>query len=390
MNIEEQMNDQDENMEAINDIIDEKGIESEDVGISNPFDPSKIKVETKQMSLDTLITRMKEGEINLAPDFQRNEVWKPRARSQLIESLLIRIPLPAFYMDATDENKWVVVDGLQRLSTLRNFIIPEDEQSRLRLVDLEFLTDMNGKGFSDLPRYYQRRITETQVTVYLIEKGTQDDVKFNIFKRINTGGLPLSSQEIRHALNQGPAANLLKRLAESELFQKVTTRSMRDQRMSDRECVLRFFAFVLTPYSEYGGGDFDAFLSDAMAKINKMSEQERQQIAARFDRAMLNAHAIFLDRAFRKQTIRQQGRHPINKALFEVWSVTLDALTDAQIDWLTTYKDAVNQSFKILIDSDQEFVNAITQGTGHSNRVHKRFKVIEELIQEILGCGDLL
>src|SRR5262249_12955743 len=143
----------------------------------------------------------------------------------------------------------------------------------LRLSKLEFLTEYEGKKYDELPRSLQRRINETQVTAYLIEKGTPANVKFTLFKRINTGGLPLSPMEIRHALNQGKATELLKKLSKSEAFRKATDNSIQDERMADHECVLRFLAFSLTPYSKYKE-DLDTFLNDAMADLNKMPDSQ--------------------------------------------------------------------------------------------------------------------
>jgi hypothetical protein len=352
------------------------GTEYEDTGIAKPFNPTLINILTKQMSLDTLIKRIELGEIDLSPDFQRNEVWKPTARARLIESLLIRIPLPAFYMDATDENKWLVVDGLQRLSTLRDFGL----NRTMRLQDLEFLTQFHGFGFTDLPRNYQRRIEETQVTVYLIEKGTPPEVKFNIFKRINTGGLPLTSQEIRHALNQGPVTGYLKALANLFEFRRATSNGVSDQRMAARECVLRYLAFTLTPPKEYKGGDFDAFLSATMATLNKMTPADREKLRARLIRALNASHAVFGDAAFRKPT--RKSRSPVNKALFEVWTVTLDNQSDESLDRLKAASKKVKHQVDSFMRDDNDFIDAISQGTGDIAKVRLRFEKFRNVIEE--------
>jgi hypothetical protein len=366
---------------------DGTGIEPEitesDDQITEPFDPTLIRVETKTLSMDLLISRIREGEINLMPDFQRRAgIWSDAAQSRLIESMLIRIPLPAFYMDASDEDEWLVVDGLQRLTAINRFVIKKE----LQLSGLEFLSQLERKSFGELPRNFRRRILETQVTVYLIEKDTPPEVKFNIFKRINTGGLPLSSQEIRHALNQGKATKTLKKLAESENFKIATDNGIRDHRMGAQECVLRFIAFTLKSYTSYTSSDFDGFLNSAMIAMNKMTDSELQKLEISFLRALNASRDIFGKYAFRKQYVKNAGRNPINKALFETWTVNLSSLDENQLKKLAEKRDELIERFIALMkDSKIEFDSAISQGTGNVAKVHLRFSKISELIKEVLS-----
>ena len=357
--------------------------ENED-NITQPFDPEKIRVDTRPYTIDLLLNRIKYGELNLSPDFQRaDNIWNSKTKSRLIESILVRIPLPAFYMDATDEDKWVVIDGLQRLTTLKQFAIDKS----LRLSELEFL-ELNDKNFDDLPRNLQRRITETQVTVYLIEKGTPNEVKFNIFRRINTGGLPLSLQEIRHGLNQGKSTDLLKWLSNSKEFKKATANSISGQRMADREFILRFLAFFINPYHDYKATEFDSFLSDVMKTINIMDEKEINTLRNQFIKAMFTAYEIFGDDAFRKRYRMDYPRAPINKALFESWAVNLSKLNLEQTSKLIKKKDIVKAKFIDLMndrDIEPRFDSAISQGTGDIRKVKRRFSAIEQLIQEVLA-----
>jgi len=364
---------------------DGTGIEPEitesDDRITEPFDPTLIRVETKPLSMDLLISRIGEKEIDLMPDFQRKAgIWSDAAQSRLIESMLIRIPLPAFYMDASDEDKWLVVDGLQRLTAINRFVI----KKKLKLSGLEFLHNLSGMGFDELPRNFRRRINETQVTVYLIEKDTPPEVKFNIFKRINTGGLPLSSQEIRHALNQGEATKMLKKLAGSDTFKKATAYGIRDHRMAAQECVLRFMAFALKSYTSYKSKDFDNFLNSAMTTINNLQENDRMNLEDSFIRALNVSRDIFGIYAFRKQYRKNAGRNPINKALFETWTVNLNNLNNVQLKELEGHKEELVNCFIELMNSTSGFDDAISQGTGNVAKVDLRFSKIEELIKEVL------
>ena len=344
------------------------------------YDPEKINVRTREPTIEQLLRRIDEAALDLAPDFQRHaNIWKDEAKSRLIESILIRIPLPAFYIDATDEDKWLVVDGLQRLSALKQFM----SDKTLRLCGLEYLNNFEGKTYDEIERRYQRRIEETQVTVYLIEKGTPPEVKYNIFKRINTGGLPMSPQELRHALNPGKATKFLAKLATSNEFKQVTKLSnLRKMRMDDREFILGFLAFNITSYQDERSEKRNLFLSKALYKVNNMSEYELQDIENNFKKAMVAAWEIFGKNAFRKISKHQTKMFPINKALFEVWSVNLSLLSDEQLDTLKQHKEQLIEKFINYVDSDREFLISISQA---AEKIEYRFRIIEKIIQEVLG-----
>jgi hypothetical protein len=350
--------------------------------ITKPFDPSKIRVESKNITTDVLIKRLRNDEINLQPDFQRLAgIWKDETQSRLIESMLIRIPLPAFYMDATDDNKWLVVDGLQRLTTLKRFVVDKT----LALCGLEFLSEeLSGKKYHELPRAFQRRIEETEIVIYLIQPGTPANVKFDIFRRINTGGEPLSAQEIRHALNQGKIIKILERLAKSEEFKRATAGGVSAKRMDDRECVLRFFSFMLNEPATYNTNNFDAFLNESMAQLNRMSDDELNVLCGKFSGTMQTVSRLFGNDAFRKRYHESSARHPINKALFESWAVNLGRLSSEQTKQLITKKADLRKQF-IRLMNEKDFDLAVSQGTGSISRVRLRFKKIEELIREVLA-----
>jgi hypothetical protein len=218
--------------------------------------------------------------------------------------------------------------------------------------------------------------------VYLIKKGTPPEVKFNIFKRINTGGLPLSSQEIRHALNQGPVTSFLKRLADSKEFQQATDRGVSDKRMAARECVLRFMAFTLTPPEAYKSSDFDAFLSNAMEALNRMSKTEREALATRFIRAVRASHDIFGEAAFRKP--KRRNRSPVSKALFEVWTVTMDKQTDGSLALLKKNRKRVSKEVVDFMRNDSGFLEAVSQGTGDPAKVLLRFGLFGIVVEQAL------
>jgi hypothetical protein len=360
-------------------------IEKEDTGINlmdEPFNPSDIDIDTKSPTLSLLITRLKSNppEIDLYPDFQRkDDLWDIGKQSRLIESILISFPLPAFYFDGSDDDKWLVVDGLQRLSALRNFVINKS----LKLQELEFLKDLNGKTFDNLSRSLQRKIEETQIVAYIIKPGTPPKVKYNIFRRINTGGLILEPQEIRHALNQGAPAKYVAELAEIDMFKKATENKISPARMLDREFVTRFIAFYLNEPETYTP-DLDSFLNKSMAEITNLIPEKLKKMKNDFIEAMDYSYKIWGDWAFRKVDLYPQKRKPINKALFEIWSVNLAKLTPGERKIILSKKEELINKFVNLMKNDDRFIRSITSGTGGKSEVIERFSKIKTLINQLI------
>jgi Protein of unknown function DUF262 len=354
--------------------------------IAQPFDPERIDVGTRSMTVDLLMSRIRSGAIDLAPDFQRRAgIWTNERQSRLIESLLLRIPLPTLYAAEDEIETWAIVDGIQRLTTIARFIDPDAiRETQLVLVGLEYLSkDFDGATFDDLPPRLKRRIRETELVVHVIRHGTPEEVKYNIFARINTGGMPLSSQELRHALVPGKARDILRSLAAMDEFKKATAYSIRDDRMADRELILRYIAFRAVSYQKYAQKDFDDFLRRAMREINNWSDSKFLEMRQEFLDSMDSARTIFGEYAFRKFYGRGFSRYPINKALFEAVAVALGSMAPLERKRLANRSAAVIDGFVALM-GDHRFDASISQGTGDPGKIRYRFSAIERLFQSVL------
>lgn len=377
---------------AMDEDPDEDGLEAEKVTndsdlpeeIDKPFDPSKIKVGRRVVPINLIVERIKHDEIDLAPDFQRRaRIWDNVRKSRLIESILLRIPLPVFYVAADIEENWKVVDGLQRLTTIFDFI-DSDSDFGFALKGLEYLTPYEGVVFENLPRSIKRRINETELNINVIESGTPEEVMFNIFRRLNTGGLTLNSQEIRNALNPGPARTLLRELSQSQAFLNATDGSVSDARMAAQELVLRYYAFRNDDFITSSRGDLDSFLNEAMGRINTSKLSEINGIKNDFENAMKRSAKIFGNNAFRKISAGRTRRSPVNRALFEAWSVSLSKLSISDFKKLSARRDRVLDKFVNSIASDERFVQSISLSTASKRMVEIRFRKIQDLIYEVI------
>ncbi|MDQ7062056.1 MAG: DUF262 domain-containing protein [Sulfurimonas sp.] len=346
--------------------------------ISTPYDVSKIDILFEPEYVDRLVRKFDLKELNLNPDFQRNEVWKQKQKSRLIESILIKIPIPSFYIDARDESNWIVIDGLQRLSSIIRYI--KDEYP---LKDLEFLQELHGKRFSELDRTFQRRIEDFKLTLYLVRPNTPEEIALNIFTRINTLGEPLSPQEIRHAIYNGNATKLLKEIAESDEFLNTIhpTPAMK-RRMSDRELILRLLAFKITNYEEYKkSNNLAIFLAHSMKKMNTMNESELDELRSFLRDSMDKASLVFGKFAFRKiyEDDDNNKKRPINKSLVETFGYFLP---NYSFETLENSKEAIVSNLREALTNDIQFENSISRATNNIENVHYRFSKVKEILDD--------
>ena len=350
--------------------------------ITKPFNPNEIDVDISTVNLGSLIDQLENDEIDLQPDFQRvTDVWDNVKKSRLIESILLGLPLPSFYFSEDPvSQKLSIIDGLQRICAIRDFVL--EKENPLKLEGLQFLKNFDGFTFSQLARPEVKRIKSLKITMNTLRKGTPLDVKYIIFQRVNTAGVPLTPQEMRHALNQGPAAIFIKELADMESFKKATNYSVESKRMQDRDFVNRFIAFFIG-YQDYMG-DLDMFLNDKMGELNKMTSEQRDDIRVSFDKAMKCCYEIFKKDTFRKRYKQEDRRKPISKSVYDTLSVNIAWLSDEERKLLLKNTEAFKAGM-IRLFNDKKFDFSITTGTGKKYNVEQRFTMVKSLIKEIIS-----
>lgn len=373
-------------------VIKNEEIENEELYDSNelseitePFDPTLIDVDIAVVNLGSVIEDIEDNDIELQPDFQRSdEAWDIVRKSRLIESILLGLPLPAFYFSEDPlTNKRVVIDGLQRLTAIKDFVL--NTENPLKLKGLQFLHKLEGKVYEELGRGDKKRIKSLKITINTLRKTTPSNVKFVIFQRVNSAGVPLTSQEMRHALYQGKATKFLKELANLQSFKDATDNTISSSRMLDRDFVNRFLAFYIA-FDEYKG-DLDSFMSEALNKLNNMSDDELNEIQNIFDKSMKCCYSIFGADCFRKRLKREDGRYKISKAIFDTLSVNVAKLTTEEQEILIKEQEHLKNDFMELCNN-KDFDNSISKGTAKISSIKIRFSEIERMINKYLSKND--
>ena len=346
---------------------------SEDSALGEyPLDTMLIRNETR--TVHDILRRINQGMYIMDPDFQRDFIWPEDKQSKLIESVLMRIPLPVFYIAENDDGRMVVVDGLQRLSTFKNFV---DGRLSLRLPEQPML---NRKRFTDLTPQLQNRIEDCNLTLYVIDAKAPERARLDIFERVN-GGTPLARQQMRNCLYMGPATRFLKEEAEQPLFVEATGRSLNKAQMRDREFVNRFCGFQILPIEDYRG-DMDVFLATTLRRMDALDPSDFQELSKQLRTSLENNREVFGRHAFRKHTEDQESRNIINASL---WDVMITGLSQYEKGEVIDHAAKLRQSFYRLL-GDAGFNDAITFGTNQVDKVKRRFDMAEQMFQGVFGA----
>ena len=346
-----------------------------DLGASSRGDypTDDILIRNENRTIYEVYRRMNSNSYILDPDFQRDFIWSNDKQSKLVESVVMRIPLPVFYLAEDTEGRMVVVDGLQRLSTFRRFLADELE---LVLPDRE---NLHGKKFSELSPKFQNRVEDLNLVFYIIDSKVPERARLDIFERVNSG-VPLTRQQMRNSLYMGKATRLLRDEANTDIFKSATGGSLNWKKMRDREFVNRFCGFRILDLHEYTG-DMDEFLAECLCRMNEFSDSDLASLSNEFRTSLSSNYFLFAEHAFRRHERHQEHCGVLNAAFWDVMSTGLSNYDGALIErFANDIRDAVHELLR-----DEDFITSIRYGPNDVRKVRYRFEVTRNKFSQILG-----
>ncbi|MBQ4279759.1 MAG: DUF262 domain-containing protein [Rikenellaceae bacterium] len=350
-------------------------IHNEDIDILNiPPEKRRLNTETYDFTVSTLYDYVQTNHI-MIPQFQRGYVWNKAQASRLIESLIINCPIPVIYLSQNPDETLSVIDGNQRINSIKLFLNDEYD-----LKGLSAYPELGGYKFSDLDPRFQRHILNRTIRCIVILKDTHPQIKFDVFERLNTGSVKLTAHELRHGINTGPLMNATEELAKNKLFRELTLMKA-DKRMKADELVVRFFALA---------ANWRGYVKPLVAFLNTYCETHRyadaeyiNNLTMIFERTITTVNALLGKMAFKTYDNAQKNAK-FNAALYDAQMLACYELnlSEADIDRLKSQNfPQKNQEFI----SDDKFYKYIASATTDKNSVTNRIQEYKLFIQSLLA-----
>lgn len=348
-------------------------------------DYQDIPMEKVDRSLSELKRWYDEGDLIVNPEWQRNFVWNKKQCSKLIESFLLNIPVPVIYLARTEDDKYEVIDGLQRLTSVFNYF-----DNRFSLVGMDIMTDLNGKRYRDLEESNRRRLRNSALRSFELPRGSGSDFHFVVFERLNTGGTKLNEMEIRNCIYRGELNDLIKELANDQAFIQCVNSESLKTRMNDRYLVLRFLAFYERTHHKYTKG-LKKFLNDFLADFRHPTQQKINEYRQTFQQCMKASLTIFGDQGFRLKS--GKSRHStsvgewnprVNAAVFQAVATSFSKY---QLGHLTRNADSIYEAYLHLITTDESWVNGVGGANQNSDNIRYTFNTWEKQLSVVMEAG---
>lgn len=341
-----------------------------------------ISLERADRGLSELKRWFDDGDLILDPEWQRNFVWTRKQSSKLIESFLLNIPVPVVYLAKTEEDRYEVIDGLQRLKSVFDFF-----NNRFSLVSLDVLTHLNGKTFDQLEDTSKRKLRNSTLRSFELAKNSDSDVHFIVFERLNTGGTKLNEMEIRNCIFRGDLNKLLAELAsDTDFIACVNTESL-SKRMNDRSLILRFLAFHERTHHKYSRG-LKKFLNEFFETYRDPSQQKLNEYRQVFRKCMKASVTVFGNQGFRLKSARDgqsksvgEWSKPINAAIFQAVATSFARYDLAQI---TRAADRIYEAYLDLIVTDGKWTDCVRSATGDTSRIEYVFGTWQKRLAEVM------
>ncbi|MEO0769288.1 MAG: DUF262 domain-containing protein [Cyanobacteria bacterium J06649_4] len=350
-----------------------------------------VKTQNIEYDLETLVKKITRGTIKLDPDYQRRHRWTEETSSRLIESLILNIPIPIIYLSQDvdidtetyeEESRYSVIDGQQRLTAIVRFF-----NNDFPLTGLEALNELEGAFYKDLPPFLVRRLEERTIKCLRIDSTVDEQVKYDIFERLNSGSVKLEAQELRNAVSRGPFNVLIKELAQDQNFRILLQidldnpdSSKKVQKMEDAELVLRFFALDDDNYYTLRKG-FKQFLSEEMDRFNELEESDLSDMKRHFLLTMRTIRQIFGDQAFAKYRYRDNEFSLMSKFNAAVYDALAIPVSTVLADDDATFSSSAVYDFKQLF-KQQDFFDAVSGSVNDREKVVTRIDAAKKVISQ--------
>lgn len=360
--------------------------------VKKPFDPSDLKVEVKNATIGLLCDMLSKDLIDLEPDFQRKaDVWDKKKKSRLIESLILGLPLPSFYFYVDQKKgKWVIIDGLQRLCALKDFIVDKT----LCLTNLELLSnDQYNRTYDQFSYFEQLTISMRSVTLNVLSGDSSVEAKYIIFRRINSEGTVSSPAEVRNALFHDKSMELVRELANSGEFKNATDYKVSEKRLLPQDYVARFLSFYVLGYRNYENSNMETFIGKGLEEIDFKGDKFNE-LRTVFYNSLNICKELLGDYCFRLP-VDISGREysdikkkKISISLFEATMFAVSKLDARQKIVIINNKDAFRKAYIDLFKHDEELRRLLINGTNQPHSVNVRFSRMEKLINTYSEIND--